>query len=316
MYADFLIDRAAEHKRHGERACARPWLAVLLISGVLCIPYLLSRDLTAELVMVDSHQARLGSLIGQSRIVNSNLAINPASRDERNASAAEGSPSSFLALQNLWETVWSIDAAAAEINEANIVEAKPLRERAERGDLEATVLLLGAAGWCASAGPLLLQQDGARGGPSACVSRFGADIDSRESLDRAIFRWTMQLANAGLSDATLYASVLGREQLFAPALAVGAQLGRAGQVPDDADVTERLRGQLIGQLQTMVSKGSVDAASELNGYYLKAVAEGEPHAALARHYASVAERLDPARIGLSELTEEWIRERATTKRQH
>ncbi len=241
------------------------------------------------------------------------LAVAPGAADVA-AWRTAGHATSFFALQHLWDTVWSIDAAAAELNEANIMVAQSLRERAERGDLEATVLLLGAASWCASAGPLLLQHEGTRGAPAACLSRFGADIDSRESLDWAIFRWTMQLANAGLKDATLYASVLGREQLFvsvSPAAALSAET---------LEVTERLRGQLIGQLQSMVGDGSADAASELNSYYLKAVAsrgganrgsaaDREPVSALARYYAALTERLDPTRSGLIELTEEWIQQR-------
>jgi hypothetical protein len=234
------------------------------------------------------------------------LAVAPANTPAVRTSATAGA--SFFALQNLWETVWSIDATAAELNEANIMDALALRERAERGDLEATVLLLGAAGWCASAGPLSLQHEGVRGAPAACLARFGADIDSRERLEWAIFRWTMQLANAGLKDATLYASVLGREQLFAPA-AMAANAGVS------SDVATTLRAQLIGQLQSMVGDGSADAASELNSYYLKAITDGqsprnEPTSTtLARYYAELTEKLDPTRIGMVELTEDWIRQR-------
>jgi hypothetical protein len=226
-----------------------------------------------------------------------------------------GNTATFVALQNLWETVWSIDAAAVEVNEANIMAALALRERAERGDLEATVLLLGAAGWCASAGPLALLHEGVRGAPAACLSRFGSDIDSRESLDWAIFRWTMQLANAGLADATLYASVLGREQLFAT---LSSSITTNADAVETTDTTDQLRAQLIGQLQSMVERGSPDAASELNSYYLSAIAYGRtkgileseiaPTSALARYYAALTERLDPTRAGIVELTEEWILE--------
>ncbi len=224
-----------------------------------------------------------------------------------------GSPAPFFALQALWDTVWSIDASAAKINESNIKLALSLRERAERGDLEATVLLLGAASWCASAGPLSMQQEGSRGAPAACLSRFGADIDSRESLDWAIFRWTMQLASSGLHEATLYASVLGREQLFVSASPAMIALAQATPDMQATEIAEQLRGQLISQLQSMVSAGSADAASELNSYYLKAIAMGVPDTTLARYYARVAEWLDPARGGLVELTEEWIRERGNVQ---
>jgi hypothetical protein len=226
---------------------------------------------------------------------------------------AASSPAPFFALQTLWDTVWSIDATAAEINESNIMLALSLRERAERGDLEATVLLLGAASWCASAGPLSMQHAATRGAPAACVSRFGRDIDSRESLDWAIFRWTMQLANSGLDEATLYASVLGRELLFTSASSPTIAVAYTSPSTEAAETAELLRGQLISQLQSMVAAGSADAASELNGYYLKAIAVGAPEATLARYYAHVAERLDPARGGLVDLTEEWIRERSHTK---
>lgn len=229
------------------------------------------------------------------------------------ATGAAVSAQPFLALRNLWDTVWSIDATAAELNEPNIMQALLLRARAERGDLEATVLLLGAAGWCASAGSLALQYDGVRGAPAACLSRFGPDIESRESLDWAIFRWTMQLSNAGFKEATLYASVLGREQLFAP-------LSSIAEPPDVAaarlETMETLRAQLIGQLQSMVADGSADAASELHSYYLSAIAHSrvryaaaigaEPDSVLARYYAVVTERLDPTRAGMIELTEAWI----------
>lgn len=221
----------------------------------------------------------------------------------------------FLALQNLWDTVWSIDATAAELNEANIMQAWSLREKAERGDLEATVLLLGAAGWCVAAGPLALQHDGVRGAPAACLSRFGPDIDSRDSLDWAIFRWTMQLSNAGFKEATLYASVLGRSLFFAPSSPVDKTRANAAAEPD---VTETLRAQLIGQLQSMVAEGSADAASELHSYYLSAIAYdrtrnvaglgGTSDSEMARHYAAITEQLDPTRSGMIELTETWIQQ--------
>ena len=310
MGADFQGDAATDAKLRSVDAFVYRCVGVVLAT-VLFVGYVLFRDVPTRSAAIGQQEGETLAAVVQSRI------LNPKSTpyDERGDRVAAGSRTSFLALQNLWDTVWTIDAAAAEVNEANIVEARALREQAERGDLEATVLLLGAAGWCVSAGPLSLQQEGTRGVPSACLSRFGADIDSRESLDRAIFRWTMQLANAGLPDATLYASVLGREQFFVPQLAVGAMPDGTGQAQEVADMTETLRSQLIGQLQSMVSSGSADAASELNSYYLRPVSEGEPDAALARHYARVTELLDPARNGLVELTETWIRERATSKRQ-
>ena len=106
------------------------------------------------------------------------------------------------------------------------------------------------------------------------------------------------LANAGFQDALLYASVRGRDQLFAPSLAA------------DPEVVASLRSQLIGQLQSLAATGSADAASELNSYYMKAVEIGESAAVEARYYADLTERLDSARTGLVEVTDEWIVTRA------
>ena len=205
----------------------------------------------------------------------------------------------FAALQARWESVWSIDVAAAEQNEANIGRGLELRARAELGDLDAVVELIGAASWCASAGPLASQQQNADGTrPPPCAERFGADIASPDALEWAIFRWTMMLANAGFQDATLYASIRGRDLLFTATSTL------------DVEAIESLRSQLIGQLQSMVATGSADAASELNGYYLKAVEIGAHEAEQARHYARLTEQLDPTRSGLVELTDDWIVTRA------
>ena len=118
--------------------------------------------------------------------------------------------------------------------------------------------------WCAHAGPLASQWDTIDGTrSSACSERFGADMTSQNSLEWAIFRWTMTLANAGFKDATLYASVRGRELLF------------AGSETVEAEGVESLRNQLISQLQSMAMTGSADAPSELNSYYMRAVEAGE-----------------------------------------
>ena len=205
----------------------------------------------------------------------------------------------FAGLQARWESVWSIDVASAEQNETNIDRALDLRASAERGNLDAVVELIGAASWCASAGPLASQRENADGSrPPPCAERFGADIASHDALEWAIFRWTMLLANAGFHDATLYASVRGRELLFT-------------SIPEsDAEVVESLRSQLISQLQSMALTGSADAASELNGYYMKAVETGESGAEQARYYAKLTEHLDPSRRGLVEVTDECIVTRA------
>ena len=205
----------------------------------------------------------------------------------------------FARLQARWESVWSIDVASAEQNEDNIDRALDLRAQAERGDLEAVVELIGAASWCASAGPLASQRESADGTrPPPCAERFGADIASHDALEWAIFRWTMMLANAGFHDATLYASVRGRDLLFAPSSA------------SETEDVESLRSQLIGQLQSLALTGSADAASELNGYYMRAVETGGNGAEQARYYAKLTEHLDPARTGLVEVTDDWIVTRA------
>ena len=201
----------------------------------------------------------------------------------------------FAALAAQWESVWSIDIASAERNEANIDRARDLRILAEEGDLDAVVELIGAASWCASAGPLASQRDNTDGTrPPPCSERFGADIASHQALEWAIFRWTMMLANAGFQDATLYASVRGRDLLFAASSAT------------DPELAETLRSQLIGQLQSMASTGSADAASELNSYYMRAVETSESGAEQARFYARLTEQLDPTRSGLVEVTDDWI----------
>ena len=204
----------------------------------------------------------------------------------------------FAGLQARWETVWGIDVTSAELNEANIDRALDLRTRAEQGDLDSVVLLIGAASWCASSGPLSTQRASIEGTPTLCADRFGADIASHGALEWAIFRWTMLLANAGFQDALLYASVRGRDQLFAPPRAA------------DPEVVASLRSQLIGQLQSLAASGSADAASELNSYYMKAVEIGESAAVEARYYADLTERLDPERTGLAEVTDDWIVTRA------
>lgn len=205
----------------------------------------------------------------------------------------------FAGLEARWDSVWSIDVASAELNEANIDRALILRDRAEHGDLNAVVELIAAASWCASADPLSSQRDSADGTrPPPCAERFGADIASHRSLEWAIFRWTMMLANAGFQEALLYASVRGRDQLFVPPLAA------------DPEVVASLRSQLIGQLQSMAASGSADAASELNSYYMKAVEIGESATVEARYYADLTERLDPKRTGLAEVTDDWIVARA------
>lgn len=147
MGADFLVDAASDAKLRSVDAYVYRCVGVVLVT-VLFVAYVWFRDMPTRSAAIGHQAGDTRAAVAQSRI------INPKStpHHERGGRVAAGSPTSFLALQNLWDTVWTIDAAAAEINETNIVEARALREQAERGELEATVLLLGAAGWCASAG--------------------------------------------------------------------------------------------------------------------------------------------------------------------
>ena len=255
-------------------------------------------------VCLDFGQTERGSAV-ENIVSSTSLAHSPRRQHretptERSMSVRETARQTapFAGLQARWETVWSIDVTSAELNEANIDRALDLRARAERGDLEAAVELIGAASWCASSGPLSTQRASIEGTQTLCADRFGADIASHGALEWAIFRWTMMLANAGFQEAILYASVRGRDQLFAPPLAA------------DPEVVASLRSQLLGQLQSMAASGSADAASELNSYYMKAVEIGESAAVEARYYADLTERLDSARTGLVEVTDDWIMTRS------
>ena len=281
---------AAGSQQHGYWPAA-PWLAVLALV-IYCAASLPASETEAGLA-VEKNGSPIALTDAQrashNRSTNPSLATTPVARQAQ----------AFAGLQARWESVWSIDVASAELNEANIDRAPELRARADRGDLDAVVELIGAASWCASAGPLSSQRESADGTrPPPCAERFGEDIASHGALEWAIFRWTMLLANAGFQEALLYASVRGRDQLFAPPLAA------------DLEVVSSLRSQLIGQLQSLAATGSADAASELNSYYMKAVEIGEAAAVEARYYADLTERLDPARTGLVEVTDDWILTRA------
>lgn len=113
------------------------------------------------------------------------------------------SPDSLRQLRQRWDAAWSTDISAAELNVAHLHNAAALIERAERGDLDATVDLVGADIWCLTAGPLATITDPVGDDQRACFERFGADIASRERLERATFTWVLRLATAGVEDATL-----------------------------------------------------------------------------------------------------------------
>lgn len=200
-------------------------------------------------------------------------------------SAPRGKESTLVEVQQRWEAIWSTDISAAERNVSNLQNVDVLIHRAERGDLEATVDLVGAAMWCLTGGPLTNITDQVGDEARACFERFGTSLQSRERLERAAFTWVLQLAAAGMEDATLYASALTR--------GIGPDV--LGGVENDLDTRASQRALLIGQLQTLVDRGSADAASELHGHWSGGSAFRLRDEWLVLHYAQLTERLDPAR---------------------
>jgi hypothetical protein len=188
-------------------------------------------------------------------------------------------------LRARWDSLWSTDVSAAERNVATLENAVELIERANRGDLDATIDLVGAATWCTAGGPLVNVNDAVGDTRRPCYERFGHALASRDSLERAAFVWLVQLSTAGLDDATLYASALLRGQ--------GADL--TGGLDQDDDVRAQQHAQLLGHLQTLASRGSADAASELHGHWSGDSTLNLRDDALGEHYARLAERIDPAR---------------------
>jgi hypothetical protein len=205
--------------------------------------------------------------------------------------ASRNTQDSLQRIQQRWDSLWQVDATAAETNVRHLQSALSLIERAERGDLEATLDLMGAATWCLSAGPMtnvadVVDATETRGNARVpCYERFGGDLASRERLERASFGWLMQLVNAGLEDAALYASALTR--------GIGADV--LGGVNDEPEIRDMQRAQIMGQLHSIALRGSADAASELNGHYGGDSYLTRPNAALAAFYARLTETLDPAR---------------------
>ena len=209
-----------------------------------------------------------------------------ASNDSRGvltASRPANSLDSLGQLRRRWDAAWSTDISAAELNVAHLHHAAELIERAERGDLDATVDLVGAATWCLTAGPLTTVTDQVGDDQRACFERFGADLASRERLERATFTWVLRLAAAGVEDATLYASALTR--------GIGPDL--LGGPDRDSDTRDMQHALLIGQLQTLAERGSADAASELHGHWSASSAFRLNDEQAARYYAKLTEKLDP-----------------------
>jgi hypothetical protein len=192
---------------------------------------------------------------------------------------------SVAAVRKRWDAMWSTDVAAAEVNVANWHNTASLIRRADHGDLEATVDLVGAATWCLSGGPLTNITDSVNDERRPCFERFGVDLASRERLERASFMWVVRLAAAGIDDATLYASALTR--------GVGPDL--LGGPDNEPDIGDDQRALLVGQLQALAERGSADAASELHGHWSGRSAFGLADERLTRYYAELTEQLDPTR---------------------
>jgi hypothetical protein len=204
---------------------------------------------------------------------------------ETESPRSASSAASLAQIRDRWEATWSTDVSASEIHVAHINSALALIARAESGDLEATVDLIGAATWCLSGGPLVNVSERVGNEQRPCFERFGESLASREKLERASFAWVLQLAAAGVDDATLYASALLRG--VGPDVLGGAQV--------DEDVRQTQRALLIGQLQTLADRGSADAASELHGHWSGQSALQLRDERMAAFYGALTERLDPMR---------------------
>jgi hypothetical protein len=207
------------------------------------------------------------------------------SMEEKSAQKRTTHYASMERLRTRWDALWSTDISAAERNVATLENAVTLTERANGGDLDAAIDLIGAATWCTAGGSLVNVTDAVGDVRRPCYERFGDALASRETLERATFTWLMQLSAAGLDDAVLYASALLRGQ--------GADL--FGGTEQSVTLREQQRAQLLGHLQTLALNGSADAASELHGHWSGDSALAMRDDAIANFYAELTERLDPAR---------------------
>jgi hypothetical protein len=189
------------------------------------------------------------------------------------------------AIRNRWDAMWSTDVSAADTNIVNLHAAASLIARAERGDLEATADLIGAATWCLAGGSLVNVTELIDNERRPCFEHFGTHLASRERLERASFEWVLQLSAAGIDDATLYASALIR----------GNVTSVLGGVDLNEETRETQRELLLGKLQTLVDRGSADAASELHGHWSGSSAFRLNDDRRANYYAALTEKLDPLR---------------------
>ncbi len=281
-----LLD--VSHHKHPSHVSGWSWLLIALIANFLLFRTAIDAlDPTISNLRNNAAEHRAASPSSQNVIT----IAQPASL---------ASDHQLAAVSQVWDTVWRADSASAIANEGYIHAAVALRDAADAGDLAAAAQLVGAANWCVSAGPLAMTYELIGGERRDCVQYFGSDIDSRAALRAALFRWTMRLANAGLGDATLYASVLTRE------------LTAVNPVVDPAELSQEYAAQLMGQLIALSEKGSADAASELNAHYAGASSLNLRDESLAMRFAARTEQLDPLREGLIASTLEFIRNKALT----
>ncbi len=261
-------------------------MPVVLHEATICATLL-----CAGLLLALSFWRAEGALVASGDAIHVDRSAIAGERAIREAHASRSEavvPHSANALADIrqrWDAAWSTDVSAAALNVANLHRAEALIRRADRGDLDAAVDLVGAATWCLHAGPLTNVTDQIDDQARPCFERFGADLHSRERLERASFTWVLRLVAAGVDDATLYASA--RTRGIGPDLLGG---------PDVEDETrDSQRALLIGQLQTLAERGSADAASELHGHWSGTSAFHLADDRLASYYARLTERLDPAR---------------------
>jgi hypothetical protein len=263
------------------KARASVWCAVMMLLALsmfsnwqaasrwLLSALYLQRD--AAVVSTASVQKRAANEFG----------IHPRPREKNHLLAV----TTLNTVRERWDAMWSTDVSAADANVAHLRDATVLIARAERGDLEAAADLIGAATWCLTGGPLVNVSQLIGNERRACFEYFGDALTTRQQLERASFTWVMQLAAAGLDDATLYASALIRGN--------GPDL--LGGVDANAETREAQRELLLGQLQTLAERGSADAASELHGHWSGTSAFHLHDVQRAHYYAALTEQLDPSR---------------------
>lgn len=257
----------------------------MLLLLALFVVFALATRKSSPHLPADYPDTILGTVLHPAASAPARLKSTLTSRARQPTANAVVAATSLAAVSSRWDAMWSTDVSAAEVNVANMHSAAALMARADRGDLEATVDLVGAATWCLSGGPLTHVTDPINDDRRPCFERFGDDLATRERLERASFAWVMRLAAAGVDDATLYASALTR--------GIGPDL--LGGADNDSDLRDEQRALLVGQLQTLAARGSADAASELHGHWSAGSALRLADERLTSYYAALTEQLDPTR---------------------